>query len=210
MLTIALSKGRILEETLDLFTESGIECENVKKKSRKLIIENREQNLRFILAKPFDVPTYVEHGVADLGVVGKDILIEQEKDVYELLDLGIGYCRLVVAGPKGRENYPHHIKIATKFPTATEKYYMDKGQEVQVIKLHGSVELAPLLGLADKIVDIVSTGNTLRQNNLKELETICEITTRLIANRVSFRLKGDRINKIVETIENKLRSDGND
>lgn len=209
MLTVALSKGRILDETVDLFERCGINCENIRNDNRKLIITNPE-GMKFILAKPFDVPTYVEHGVADLGVVGKDILLEQEKDVYELLDLGLGYCRLVVAGPKGKKVYPRHLKIATKFPRAAEKYYLEKGMEVEVIKLHGSVELAPLLGLSDKIVDIVSTGNTLRQNNLIELETISEITARLIANRVSFRLKGESINKLVEILEKNLEGNKDD
>ncbi len=210
MLTVALSKGRILDETVDLFERCGINCENIRNDNRKLIITNPEEGMKFILAKPFDVPTYVEHGVADLGVVGKDILLEQEKDVYELLDLGLGYCRLVVAGPRGKKGYPRHLKIATKFPRAAEKYYLEKGVEVEVIKLHGSVELAPLLGLSDKIVDIVSTGNTLRQNNLIELETISEITARLIANRVSFRLKGESINKLVEILEKNLEGNKKD
>ncbi|NPV43291.1 MAG: ATP phosphoribosyltransferase [Firmicutes bacterium] len=201
-LTIALPKGRILDESLDLLREAGIDCGNINEDSRKLIFVSDKSNIKFILAKPFDIPTYVEYGVADLGIVGKDILLEEPRDVYELLDLKLGYCRIVVAGPRGKKEYPAHLRVATKFPRITEKYFIEKGRQVEVIKLNGSVELAPIIGLADKIVDIVSTGTTLKENNLVELEQIAEITARLIGNKVSFRLKAPRIDELIKGINN--------
>lgn len=199
-LTIALSKGRIMKDTLKLLQEIGIECSDICESSRKLIFNSIKSHIKFIIAKPFDIPTYVEYGVADLGIVGKDVIMEEKKDVYELVDLKFGFCRLVVAGSKERKDYPPHPRIASKYPRITEEYFMQKGEQVEIIKLNGSVELAPIIGLSDKIVDIVSTGKTLKENNLKELEEIDEITARLIANRVSFRLKSKRINDLIKRI----------
>ncbi|MDI3534714.1 MAG: phosphoribosyltransferase [Thermosediminibacterales bacterium] len=199
-LTIALSKGRIMKDTLKLLQETGIECSDIYEDSRKLIFNSTKSRIKFIIAKPFDIPTYVEYGVADLGIVGKDVIMEEKKDVYELVDLKFGFCRLVVAGPKERKGYPPHPRIASKYPRIAEEYFMQKGEQVEIIKLNGSVELAPIIGLSDKIVDIVSTGKTLKENNLKELEEIDKITARLIANRVSFRLKSKRINDLIKKI----------
>lgn len=192
-LTIALPKGRIMEDAVKMLESSGISTGDLAEDSRRLIFFSGDRRFRFIVAKPFDIPTYVEYGVADLGIVGKDILMEENKDVYELADLKIGFCRMVVAGPQWVETYPIYCRVATKFPHIAEEYFAKKGEQVEVIKLNGSVELAPIIGLADKIVDIVSTGTTLRENRLTELEEICPVTARLIANRVSFRLKNDEV-----------------
>ncbi len=194
-LTIAMPKGRIFEESLVFLRQAGLNVEQDLQDSRKLVIPVEDTHLEFILAKPTDVPTYVEYGVADVGVVGKDVLLEEERDVYELLDLNIGYCRMMVAGmpdwsPKEAP------RVATKYPRIASRYFREQGQQVEVIKLNGSVELAPLIGLADRIVDIVSTGQTLRENGLVELEHICEITTRLIANRASYRMKSEAVDDI--------------
>ncbi len=196
-LTIAMPKGRIFEESLVFLQQAGLTVTPDIKDSRKLIIPVEEGNLEFILAKPADVPTYVEYGVADVGVVGKDVLLEEERDVYELLDLQIGYCRMTVAGlPDWRPT--EAPRVATKYPRIASRYFREQGQQVEVIKLNGSVELAPLIGLADRIVDIVSTGQTLRENGLVELEHICEITTRLIANRASYRMKSEAVDEIAQ------------
>lgn len=194
-LTIAMPKGRIFEESLVFLQQAGLTVTSDLKDSRKLIIPVEDTQLEFILAKPTDVPTYVEYGVADVGVVGKDVLLEEERDVYELLDLQIGYCRMAVAGLPdwSPQEAP---RVATKYPRIASRYFRQQGQQVEVIKLNGSVELAPLIGLADRIVDIVSTGQTLRENGLVELEHICEITTRLIANRASYRMKSEAVDDI--------------
>lgn len=204
LLTIALPKGRILKESLDLLKEAGIDCNKIDEGSRKLIFLSETSNMKFFLAKPLDIPTYVEYGAADLGIVGKDILMEESRDVYELLDMGVGYCRLVVAGAKNIREYPTNLKVATKFPHITENYFMESGRQVEVIKLNGSIELAPMLGLADKIVDIVSTGVTLEKNNLVEHEQIAEITARLIGNKVSFRLKAPMIDSLINNLNSIL------
>jgi ATP phosphoribosyltransferase len=196
-LTIAMPKGRIFEESLVFLRQAGLEVDTETKVSRKLVIPVAEARIEFIMAKPMDVPTYVEYGVADVGVVGKDVLLEEERDVYELLDLNIGACRMMVAGLpewKPRES----PRVATKYPRIASRYFREQGQQVEVIKLNGSVELAPLIGLADRIVDIVSTGQTLRENGLVELEHICDITTRLIANRASYRMKSDAVDDLVQ------------
>ncbi|MGG1664440.1 ATP phosphoribosyltransferase [Brevibacillus sp. NRS-1366] len=194
-LTIAMPKGRIFEEAIHFLQQAGLQVTAELQDSRKLIIPVENAQLEFILAKPTDVPTYVEYGVADVGVVGKDVLLEEERDVYELLDLQIGYCRMMVAGmPDWKPT--EAPRVATKYPKIASRYFREQGQQVEVIKLNGSVELAPLIGLADRIVDIVSTGRTLQENGLVELENICEITTRLIANRASYRMKSEAVDDI--------------
>lgn len=204
-LTIAMPKGRIFEEAVHFLQQAGLQVTAELQESRKLIIPVENASLEFILAKPADVPTYVEYGVADVGVVGKDVLLEEERDVYELLDLQIGYCRMMVAGmPDWKQT--EAPRVATKYPKIASRYFREQGQQVEVIKLNGSVELAPIIGLADRIVDIVSTGRTLKENGLVELEHICEITTRLIANRASYRMKSEAVddiaNKFLEVIPN--------
>jgi len=194
-LTIAMPKGRIFEEAIHFLQQAGLQVTAELQDSRKLVIPVENAQLEFILAKPTDVPTYVEYGVADVGVVGKDVLLEDERDVNELLDLQIGYCRMMVAGmPDWKPT--EAPRVATKYPKIASRYFREQGQQVEVIKLNGSVELAPLIGLADRIVDIVSTGRTLQENGLVELENICEITTRLIANRASYRMKSEAVDDI--------------
>jgi ATP phosphoribosyltransferase len=208
-ITIAIPKGRILEESVELFARIGIDCAELLGNSRKLIFVNEAQRMRYMIVRATDVPTYVEYGSADLGIVGKDTLMEQEKDLYEPLDLKFGYCRMMVAEPVGLadEDDParwSNIRIATKYPTVTEKYFSAKGVQVEIIKLYGSIELAPLVGLSERIVDLVSTGETLKQNGLVEVETIAEITTRLVVNRASLKTKHERISKIIEALEKQL------
>ncbi|WP_064093027.1 ATP phosphoribosyltransferase [Rossellomorea aquimaris] len=196
-LTIAMPKGRIFEEAVDLLRKADYKLPPEFDDSRKLIIEVPEENLRFILAKPMDVPTYVEHGVADLGIAGKDVMLEEERDVYELLDLRISECYLAVAGLPGTKMSDVAPKIATKYPNVASSYFREQGEQVEVIKLNGSIELAPLIGLADRIVDIVSSGRTLKENGLVEYETIVDITSRLIVNPVSYRMKDEKIHDLV-------------
>jgi ATP phosphoribosyltransferase len=208
-ITIAIPKGRILDESVAMFKKIGIDCEELLGNSRKLIFENPVQRMRYMIVRATDVPTYVEYGSADLGIVGKDTLLEQEKDVYEPLDLKFGYCRMMVAEPAGLANDDDparwsNIRIATKYPNVTEKYFAGKGVQVEIIKLYGSIELAPLVGLSERIVDLVSTGETLKQNGLVEVETIAEITTRLIVNRASLKTKHKRITQIIEGLEKLL------
>jgi len=205
-LTIAIPKGRILQESVALFGKIGISCSELLSDTRKLIFENREQRMRYMIVRATDVPTYVEYGCADLGIVGKDTLLEQEKDLYEPLDLKFGYCRMVVAEPAelSRNDDPSgwtSIRIATKYPNFTERYFTGKGVQVEIIKLYGSIELAPLVGLSERIVDLVSTGETLKQNGLVEVETIAEITTRLIVNRASLKTRHKRITEIITGLE---------
>ncbi len=200
-LTVALSKGRILNPTLDLLARAGFDTGVVLKSSdRRLVLKDRAGGINYIMAKPQDIPTYVEYGVADLGVVGKDVLLEQTAGVlYELLDLRLGYCRMVVARHRDRLELPIHF-VATKYPLITEKYFQEQGRQVEVIKLHGSVELAPLLNLAEAVVDLVSTGKTLKENNLVEVEEIAPITTRLVANQGSYQMKSHRIREFVNSL----------
>jgi ATP phosphoribosyltransferase len=195
-----------------MFGQIGIDCRELLSDSRKLIFENREQRMRYMIVRATDVPTYVEYGSADLGIVGKDTLMEQCKDVYEPLDLKFGYCRMMVAEPANRAHRDDpsswsHIRIATKYPHVTENYFASKGVQVEIIKLYGSIELAPLVGLSDRIVDLVSTGETMRQNGLVEVETIAEITTRLIVNRASLKTKNARISQIIQGLERLLQTD---
>ncbi len=210
-ITIAIPKGRILEESVELFGQIGIDCRELLSDSRKLIFENQEQRMRYMIVRATDVPTYVEYGSADLGIVGKDTLMEQGKDVYEPLDLKFGYCRMMVAEPANlaKTTIPPAGRISVSppnIPHVTENYFAAKGVQVEIIKLYGSIELAPLVGLSDRIVDLVSTGETMRQNGLVEVETIAEITTRLIVNRASLKTKNDRISHIIQGLEQVLQS----
>ncbi|KOP72060.1 ATP phosphoribosyltransferase [Cytobacillus solani] len=206
-LTIAMPKGRIFEDAVQLLKKAGFQLPPEFDDSRKLILEVPEEKFRFILAKPMDVPTYVEHGVADLGIAGKDVMLEEERDVYELLDLKISACYLAVAGLPDTKINDVAPKVATKYPHVAAAYFREQGEQVEIIKLNGSIELAPLIGLADRIVDIVSTGRTLKENGLVEYERMVEITSRLIVNPVSFRLKDERINELVERLS-KLKTGG--
>ncbi|MET3697540.1 ATP phosphoribosyltransferase catalytic subunit [Bacillus oleivorans] len=205
LLTIALPKGRIFEEAIELLRRAGYRIPPDFDESRKLIIEAEEEGMRFILAKPMDVPTYVEHGVADIGIAGKDVMLEEERDVYELLDLQISHCYLAVAGLPGTQLNEVAPKIATKYPNVASSFFRAKGEQVEIIKLNGSIELAPLIGLADRIVDIVSTGRTLKENGLAEYEKIVSITSRLIVNPVSYRLKDkivhDMVKRLTEVVQ---------
>jgi ATP phosphoribosyltransferase len=200
LLTIAMPKGRIFEEAAELLRKAGYQLPPEFDDSRKLIIDVEAENIRFILAKPMDVPTYVEHGVADLGIAGKDTMLEEERDVYEVLDLKISECHLAVAGLPRAKLADVAPKVATKYPTIASSYFREQGEQVEIIKLNGSIELAPLIGLADRIVDIVSTGRTLKENGLVELEFIKAITSRLIVNPVSYRMKDRVIDDMVERL----------
>ncbi|MEF7564965.1 ATP phosphoribosyltransferase [Bacillus infantis] len=197
LLTIAMPKGRIFEEAAELLRQAGFDLPPEFDDSRKLIIDVEEERFQFILAKPMDVPTYVEHGVADLGIAGKDVMLEEERDIYELLDLKISACYLAVAGIPGTKMNEVAPKVATKYPNVAAAYFREQGEQVEIIKLNGSIELAPLIGLSDRIVDIVSTGRTLNENGLVEYEQIVGITSRLIVNPVSYRIKDKRISEIV-------------
>ncbi|UII55569.1 ATP phosphoribosyltransferase [Cytobacillus spongiae] len=199
-LTIAMPKGRIFDEAAELLRQAGFNLPPEFEDSRKLIIDVEEEKFRFILAKPMDVPTYVEHGVADLGIAGKDVMLEEERDIYELLDLQISDCYLAVAGLPHTNMNDIAPKVATKYPKVAAAYFREQGEQVEVIKLNGSIELAPLIGLSDRIVDIVSTGRTLKENGLVEYEKIETITSRLIVNPVSYRIKDRRISEIVERL----------
>ncbi|CDN44802.1 MULTISPECIES: ATP phosphoribosyltransferase [Paenibacillus] len=200
ILKVAMPKGRIYKQASRLFREAGLLINEEVDESRKLIVEVPEARMEFIMAKPVDVPTYVEYGVADIGVVGKDVLMEENKDVYELLDLGIARCRMSVIGlPDWKPVI--NPRVATKYPAVASQYFRERGQQVEVIKLNGSIELAPLIGLADRIVDMVETGQTLRDNGLVEMEEIFSITSRLIANRVSYRMKNDAIQSLCDRLQ---------
>lgn len=203
-ITIALPKGKLFGLSADLLAKVGYSAEDLSEKSRKLIITNEEKKIRFIISKTADVPTYVEYGAADIGVIGKDVLLESGKDVYELLDLGFGKCHLMMAVDKNnkREKLSDYAntRVATKFPHIAEKFFNSKGMQMEFIKLNGSIELGPIVGLSESIVDIVETGTTLRENNLEEIAFIMEATARLICNRVSFKLKFDRIHQLTEEL----------
>lgn len=207
-LTIALPKGKLFYLAKDLFAKVGFVADNLEEKSRKLVITNGELKLKFIIAKTADVPTYVEHGAADIGVIGKDVLMEAQKDVYELLDLGFGRCHLMMAVPKDKKRAKltdyTHTRVATKFPNVAKQFFTSKGMQMEYIKMNGSIELGPIVGLSESIVDIVETGTTLRENNLEEIAFIAEASARLIANRASFKLKFDRISKLVKALEMEL------
>ncbi|WP_108671598.1 ATP phosphoribosyltransferase [Peribacillus acanthi] len=199
-LTIAMPKGRIFEEAVGMLKAAGFNLPPEFDESRKLILEVEEENLRFILSKPMDVTTYVEQGVADIGIAGKDVMLEEERDVYELLDLKISYCYLAVAGLPNTKMSDVAPRVASKYPNVASTYFREQGEQVEIIKLNGSIELAPLIGLAERIVDIVSSGRTLKENGLVEYAKIAEITSRLIANPVSYRIKEERISDIVNRL----------
>ena len=208
-LTVALTKGRLADKTLDLFEKIGITVDEMKDKgTRKLIFTNEETGLRFFLAKGPDVPTYVEYGAADIGVVGSDIIMEEKRRVYEVLDLGFGKCRMCVCGPdKAGELLKHHemIRVESKYPNIARDYFYNiKQQTVDIIKLNGSVELGPIVGLSDVIVDIVETGSTLKENGLKVLEEVCPLSARMIVNQVSMQMDTERISKLIFDIKEQL------
>ncbi len=205
-LTFALGKGRLANKTLELLEKTGITCEEMKdKNSRKLIFVNEELKLRFFLAKGPDVPTYVEYGAADIGVVGSDTIMEENRRVYEVLDLGFGKCRMCVCGPaQARELLKHHerIRVASKYPNIAKDYFFNKKhQTVDIIKLNGSVELGPIVGLSDVIVDIVETGSTLKENGLEVLEEICPLSARMIVNQVSMQMETERIRSLIQKLK---------
>ncbi|NLN46229.1 MAG: ATP phosphoribosyltransferase [Clostridiaceae bacterium] len=203
-ITIALPKGRLADQTLDLLEASGYDCAAARESSRRLILEDPAAGLRFILAKPADVPTYVDYGAADLGVVGKDTLLEEGRRLYEVLDLGFGKCRLCVCGVPSLKDRLHTLpnkRVATKYPAVARRYFETVRREsVEIIKLNGSVELAPLTGLAEVIVDIVESGRTLRENGLDVLETIADVSARMVVNRVSMKMKSSRIHEMIEAV----------
>ena len=202
MVNIALPKGRLGEKVYALLKNAGFACPELEESSRKLVFENQDKGVRYFWVKPSDVAIYVERGAADIGVAGKDILLEYRPDVYELLDLGIGKCRMAVAGPKGfRDDDATTLRVATKFPGIAQDYYNEKCRDIDIIKLNGSIELAPIMDLSDVIVDIVETGKTLYENNLDVLETIVPISARLIANMASVKFKADAIEAIRRGLE---------
>ena len=211
-LTFALGKGRLAKKTLELLEEIGITCEEMKDKdSRKLIFVNEELKLRFFLSKGPDVPTYVEYGAADIGVVGEDTILEENRNVYEVLDLGFGKCRMCVCGPESaKELLKHHemIRVCSKYPLIAKDYfYNKKHQTVDIIKLNGSVELGPIVELSDVIVDIVETGSTLRENGLEVLEEICHLSARMIVNPVSMQMQSERIKDLIGKLRAKLKEE---
>lgn len=198
LLNIALPKGRLGEKVLSIFEAAGFPCPSIHETNRKLIFENEEAQVRYFWVKPSDVAIYVERGAADIGVAGKDILLEYEPDIYELLDLGIGKCKMAVAAKKDfRDDPGRTLRVATKFSNIAGSFYLSKGRDIDIIHLNGSIELAPILGLSDVIVDIVETGATLRENNLTVLEDVVPISARLIANKASYKFKSDVIENIV-------------
>ena len=206
MLNIALPKGRLGEKVYAMFEKAGFECPSIRENNRKLIFENEECGVRYFWAKPSDVAIYVARGAADVGIAGKDILLEYKPDIYELLDLKTGNCRMAVAAPKGfRDDPSRTLKVATKFSNIASAYYASMGREIDIIHLNGSIELAPILGLSDVIVDIVETGTTLKENNLEVFETIVPISARLIANKASFKFKSEQIEKIVASIAEQMK-----
>ena len=204
-LTFALGKGRLANKTLEMFEKIGITCEEMKDKdTRKLIFVNADLQLRFFLSKGPDVPTYVEYGAADIGIVGRDTILQEARNIYEVLDLGFGKCRMCVCGPESaRDLLQHHeqIRVATKYPKIAKDYfYNKKHQTVEIIKLNGSIELAPIVGLADVIVDIVETGSTLRENGLTVLEEVCPLSARMVVNPVSMKMEQERIGKLISDL----------
>ena len=208
MITIALSKGRLAEQAIDLLEAAGYDCSAAREKSRRLILEDEKAGLRFIMAKPADVPTYVEYGAADIGVVGKDTLLEEGRQLYEVIDLGFGACRMCVCGPaslKGKLDQIPNKRVASKYPNITRSYFEGtKRESVEIIKLNGSVELAPLIGLAEVIVDIVESGRALRENGLDVLEVIADISARVIVNRVSMKMKAQSIMPMLDALRTQL------
>lgn len=202
-LTVALAKGRLAELAMDIFMSIGMDCSQMKEKTRKLIFTDEKNKMKFILVKASDVPTYVEYGAADIGIVGKDTLLEEGRNLYEMVDLGFGKCRMCVCGPvalRDKLDTISELRVASKYPAVAKHYFQDiKGQTIDIIKLNGSVELAPLVGLSDVIVDIVETGKTLKENGLDVLEEVCPLSARLIVNKVSMKMERERVMNIVNS-----------
>lgn len=200
-LTVALPKGKLFSPSADLLAQAGLSADGLEESSRKLVLVNEQAKVKFIISKTADVPTYVEYGAADIGIIGKDVLLEEQKDVYELLDLGFGKCRLMMAVPEVKKrpelkDYAH-LRVATKYPNCAREYFDKLGIQMEIVKLNGSIELGPLIGLSELIVDIVETGTTIKENKLVEVDSIFTSTARLIANPVSFKLKFERLHKLV-------------
>lgn len=207
-LNIALPKGRLGEKVYEMFEKIGYGCPAIKEKNRQLIFENEENKVRYFWSKPSDVSIYVEKGAADIGVVGKDILLEYEPDIYELADLDIGKCRMCVAAKNGfRDNSEKTLKVATKFVNIARGHYASKGRDIEICKLNGSIEIAPILGMTDVIVDIVETGTTLKENDLEVIETIIPISARLVANKASSKFKSQQINDIRRKLQEEINND---
>ena len=211
-LTVALTKGRLANKTMEMFEKAGITCEEMKDKdSRKLIFTNEELKMKFFLAKGPDVPTYVEYGAADIGIVGKDTILEEGRKLYEVMDLGFGKCKMCVCGYKDAAPLLQHhelIRVATKYPNIAKDYfYNTKHQTVEIIKLNGSIELAPIVGLSEVIVDIVETGSTLKENGLKVLEEVCPLSARMVVNQVSMKMENERIRKLIEDLRRVLQEE---
>ncbi len=206
MITFALAKGRLAEQAFELLEQLGIDCSEPRHPGRQLVLWDKKTNVRFILVKPSDVPTYVDHGVADIGVVGKDTLLESGRPLYEVLDLTFGKCRLCIAGYAKQHQSATRatFRVATKYPNVARSYYDAKGQTIEIIELHGSVELGPVIGLSDVILDIVESGSTLKANGLTVLEEVCECSARLVVNRVSMKTKRDRIREIIDGLADQI------
>lgn len=206
-LTVALAKGRLAELAIDMFISMGMDCSEMKEKTRKLIFTDEKNKMKFILVKASDVPTYVEYGAADIGIVGKDTILEEGRNLYEMIDLGFGACNMAVCGPveiKEKLHKINNLRVASKYPAIAKKYFQDElGETIELIKLNGSVELAPLVGLSDVIVDIVETGKTLKENGLDVLEVICPLSARFVVNKVSMKMHRDRIMHIVTEFQKK-------
>lgn len=207
-LTVALAKGRLAQLTIDMFISMGMDCAEMKQKTRKLIFTDEKNKMRFILVKASDVPTYVEYGAADIGIVGKDTLLEEGRNLYEMVDLGFGACNMAVCGPiemKEKMHKINNLRVASKYPEIAKKYFQDElGETIELIKLNGSVELAPLVGLSDVIVDIVETGKTLKENGLDVLEIICPLSARFVVNKVSMKMHPERIMSMVEEFRKRI------
>ncbi len=209
MINVALPKGRLGERVYQIFAAAGYPCPSIQEENRKLVFENEKAGVRYFWVKPSDVAIYVERAAADVGVAGKDILLEYQPEVYELADLGVGQCRMCVAGRRGaRESRVQTLRVATKFPKIAKSYYSAQSRDIDIIKLHGSIELAPLLGLSDVIVDIVETGTTLRENDLEVRETIVPISARLITNKVSYKFKNQEITRLCRQVGERCRDRG--
>ena len=205
MLNIALPKGRLGDKVYELFASIGYDCSEIYSDNRKLVFENKENGVRYLLVKPSDVAIYIAHGAADIGVVGKDILEEDNFDIYELLDLGLGKCNMCVAAPNNyTEDFDRPLRVATKFVNIAKNYYISLNREIEIIKLNGSIEIAPILGLSDVIVDIVESGKTLEENDLRVYEKIMPISARLIANKSSYKFKSDDIELLIEKLKKVL------
>lgn len=208
MLTIALPKGRLGDKVYSLFAKIGYDCREMLEDNRKLVFTSEQNGVRYLLVKPSDVAIYVEHGAADIGVVGKDVLLESEPDLYELLDLKLGFCHLAVAAKNGYvEDEESVLRVATKYPHVAQSYYESLNRQIEIIKLNGSIELAPILGLSDVIVDIVETGTTLKENNLFVMQKIVPSSARLVANKSSYKFKGAMIDRITALLKGEIAND---